>query len=169
MLWLNLLGISAQYYYTHKMLFRADQVTRLKSKSNEMPAVQQSEDHCASVTTQCNGALSSINQSISRFLKWPKWCNHCKDHYVSRWCQDMTAGIRNVITVDGRWTASLPQRRQLAVYSRCVEPQPQLAASHKLILWYGFYVLHNVLFVYFCIFSFFHIVFLFVYLVVRIS
>ena len=102
MQWLNLRGISAQYYYTHKMLFRADQVTRLKSKSNEMPAVQQSEDHCASVTTQCNGALSSINQSISRFLTWPKWCNHCKDHYVSRWCQDMTAGIRNVITVGQR-------------------------------------------------------------------
>jgi len=32
---------------------------------------------------------------------------------------------KNVLTVDGRWTASLPQRRQLAVYSRCVEPQPQ--------------------------------------------
>jgi len=24
----------------------------------------------------------SINQSISRFLKWPKWYNHCKDHWL---------------------------------------------------------------------------------------
>ena len=37
----------------------------------------------------------------------------------------MSASIRNVSTVDGRRTVSLPQRRQLAVYSRCVEPQPQ--------------------------------------------
>ena len=62
----------------------------------------------------------SMNQSISRFLQWPKWCNHCKDHQpddVSRCCRHMTARIRNVLTVDGRWTASLPQRRQLAVYS----------------------------------------------------
>ena len=41
-------------------------------------------------------------------------------------------------------------------------------ASQKLILWYGFYVLHNVLFVFF-VYFFLHIVFLFVYLVVRIS
>jgi len=33
-------------------------------------------------------------------------------------------------------------------------------ASQKLILLYGFYVLHNVLFVYFCIFSFLHRVFI---------
>jgi len=38
---------------------------------------------------------------------------------------------KNVLAVDGRWTASLPQRRQLAVYSRCVEPQPQtLGCTH---------------------------------------
>ena len=70
--------------------------------------------------TQCD----SMNQSISRFLQWPKWCNHCKDHQpddVSRCCRHMTARIRNVLTVDGRWTASLPQRHQLAVYSRCVQ------------------------------------------------
>ena len=22
----------------------------------------------------------AINQSVSRFLKWPKWCNHCKNY-----------------------------------------------------------------------------------------
>jgi len=38
---------------------------------------------------------------------------------------DVTAWMRNVLAVDGRWTVSLPHRRQLAVYSRCVEPQLQ--------------------------------------------
>jgi len=42
----------------------------------------------------------------------------------------MTAWIKNGLTVDGRWTASLSQRRQLAVYSRCVEPQPQRLGWH---------------------------------------
>ena len=32
----------------------------------------------------CSILLSSVNQSISRFLQWTKWCNHCKDHYVGR-------------------------------------------------------------------------------------
>ena len=27
-----------------------------------------------------SGYHYSVNQSISRFLQWPKWCNHCKDH-----------------------------------------------------------------------------------------
>ena len=22
----------------------------------------------------------SVSQSVSKFIKWPKWCNHCKDH-----------------------------------------------------------------------------------------
>ena len=35
---------------------------------------------------------------------------------ASRWCQDMTAWIRNVLAGDVRWTVNLPQRRQLAVY-----------------------------------------------------
>jgi len=25
--------------------------------------------------------MVTINQSISQFLKWPKWVNRCKDHY----------------------------------------------------------------------------------------
>jgi len=32
----------------------------------------------------CSILFSSVNQSISRFLQWTKWCNHCKDHYVGR-------------------------------------------------------------------------------------
>ena len=32
---------------------------------------------------------------------------------------------KKVLTVDGRCTVNLLQRRQLAVYSGCVEPQPQ--------------------------------------------
>ena len=24
----------------------------------------------------------TIKQPISKFLKWPKWCNHCKDHQL---------------------------------------------------------------------------------------
>ena len=46
----------------------------------------------------------SIRKSV---CQWPKWCSHCKDHYladVSRWCQDITAWMRNVLTVDGRLT-----------------------------------------------------------------
>jgi len=26
--------------------------------------------------------IQSINQSIRQFLKWPKWCSHCKDHWL---------------------------------------------------------------------------------------
>jgi len=25
----------------------------------------------------------SINESISRFLKWPEWISYCKDHYTN--------------------------------------------------------------------------------------
>ena len=28
------------------------------------------------------GTNQSINQSVSRFLNWRKWCNHCKDHWL---------------------------------------------------------------------------------------
>jgi len=27
-------------------------------------------------------AVNAVNQSISRFLQWPKWCNQCKDHLL---------------------------------------------------------------------------------------
>jgi len=27
-------------------------------------------------------STEGINQSISRFLQWPKWCNQCKDHLL---------------------------------------------------------------------------------------
>jgi len=37
----------------------------------------------------------------------------------------MIGGIRNVLTVDERLTVNLQRRRQLAVCSRCLEPQPQ--------------------------------------------
>ena len=49
----------------------------------------------------------------------------------------------------------------------CQEPgsAPEPYASYRIVSMRG----PNVLFVYFCIFSFFYIVFLFVYLVVRIS
>ena len=35
----------------------------------------------------------------------------------------MIGGIRNVLTVDEKLTANLQRRRQLAVCSRCLEPQ----------------------------------------------
>jgi len=37
----------------------------------------------------------------------------------------MTARIKNVLTVDENLTVNLQRRRQLAVCSRCLEPQPQ--------------------------------------------
>jgi len=38
----------------------------------------------------------------------------------------MTGWIKNVLTVDGRWTVNLSQRCQLAVYSRCHKPPGHL-------------------------------------------
>ena len=42
---------------------------------------------------------------------------------------------KNVLTVDGRRTMNLPQRRQLAVYSWRVEPQPQRLGCRLLTVW----------------------------------
>ena len=42
-----------------------------------------------------NLSILSINQSIRQFLKWPKWCSHCKDHYIYiniRWCLRFSSG-----------------------------------------------------------------------------
>jgi len=43
---------------------------------------------------------------------------------ISKLHQDMIGGIRNVLTVDEKLTVNLQRRRQLAVCSRCLEPQP---------------------------------------------
>jgi len=37
----------------------------------------------------------------------------------------MIGGIKNVLTVDEKSTVNLQRRRQVAVCSRCLEPQPQ--------------------------------------------
>jgi len=42
---------------------------------------------------------------------------------------------KKVLTVDWKWTVSFPQRLQLLVYSRCVEPQPQKLGCWLLIVW----------------------------------
>ena len=79
----------------------------------------------------------SINQANSKCFKWYMRCNHCKNHLlddVNRYCQDMITWIK----VDVRWTVNLPQRHQLAVYSRCVKPQPQRLScrQEKFDEWY---------------------------------
>ena len=77
------------------------------------------------------GHDQSINQSIKTILKWPTWHSHCKDHWygeVGKLNQDMIAEIKkNILAVDEKLTVNLQRRRQLAVCSRCLEPQP-----HKL-------------------------------------
>ena len=97
---------------------------------------------CTAPLSTCNGRLikctmmiisavlpnHSTSQSIHQFLKWPKWHSHYKDHWlgdISKLHQYMIGGIRNVLTVDEKLTVNLQRRRQVAVCSRCLEPQPQ--------------------------------------------
>jgi len=47
----------------------------------------------------------------------------------------MIAEIKNVLTVDEKLTVNLQRRRQLAVFSRCLEPQPQKLGCRLLTRW----------------------------------
>ena len=79
--------------------------------------------HQSNTTTS---TAQSINQSISYFLKWPKWHSHCKDHWLGKVSKlNHCRNKKNVLTVDEKSTVNLQRRRQLAVCSRCREPQPQ--------------------------------------------
>jgi len=53
---------------------------------------------------------------------------------VSKLNRDMIAEIKNVLTVDEKLTVNLQRRRQLAVCSRCLEPQPQNVGCQLLTL-----------------------------------
>jgi len=80
-------------------------------------------------TTKVIKIFLALLQSTNQFLKWPKWHSHCKDHRlgdVSKLHQDIVVRIKkNVLTVDEKLTVNLQRRRQLAVCSRCLGPQPQ--------------------------------------------
>ena len=97
------------------------------------------EDYPASLFRFCNFGVETLNQSINQsklFLKWPKWHSHCRGHWldeVSKLNQDMIVEIKNVLTVDEKLTVNLQRRRQLAVCSRCLEPQSQKLGCQLLI------------------------------------
>jgi len=64
-----------------KLHGQSTKITSLRSLSaHKWPSRLWKRSAAVNCSVKCTTITQPTNQSISEFLKWPKWCNNCKDH-----------------------------------------------------------------------------------------